>query len=181
MPLYAPGPVPLDPNALQLYLQTELQRVSDILAGAVQRAYGGLIQTGGDVITPLTPVAIQFDPWDQVTPLISLPDGVEADATLGTLTCLTSGVFAGYFFTTASTVPLNAQYEFRFARNGVPQGANTIIDPSNQTDRVTAVITGLVTLQKGDVITMLASSSTSDSWTSSESQMFIYRISDRFG
>ena len=180
MPNYVPGPVPLDPLALSQYLQAELQRVSDFLAGAVSRSYGGLVQSPGDVVTLLTPVPALFDPWDLVTPAISLPAGVEADAAAGTLTFLTAGVYAGYFFTTSSLLPVNAQYEFRFARNGVAQDANTVIDPSNQTDRMTAIITGLVTVAKGDVVTVLASSSTSDDWTSSESQFFIYRVSDSF-
>ena len=45
---------------------------------------------------------------------------------------------------------------------------------------MTAIITGLVTVAKGDVVTVLASSSTSNDWTSSESQFFIYRVSDSF-
>ena len=180
MPLYAPGPVPIDPNAIQLYLQTELQRIADILNGAVERAYGGLLQTPGDVVIPLTPVPITFDPWNAFTPILSLPEGIDADPAAGSLTILTPGVFAGYFFTTSALLPINAEYEFRFARNGTPQDANTVIDPSNQTDRITAVMTGLVTIAKGDVVTVLASSPTSDAWTSAESQVFLYRVSERF-
>ena len=180
MPNYVPGPVPFDPAALNQYLNTELQRIADLLAGTVTRGYGGLIQSPGDVVTPLTPVPIQFDPWDGVTPIISLPAGVGADPTAGSLTCLTAGVFYGTFFTTNNALPVNAEYEFRFARNGVPQDANTQIDPSNQTDRITAEMVGLVTLAKGDVITVLASSVTSDAWTSAESQVFITRVSESF-
>ena len=180
MPLYSPGPVPLDPAQLQLYLQTELTRIADILSGAVERAYGGLIQTTPSVIVPLTPVLAPFDVWDAITPIISLPEGVEADPTNGSLTILTPGVYIGFLFTTSAVLPINAQYEFRFARNGVPQDANTQIDPSNQTDRITAEIYGIVTFAKGDVVTVLASSATSDDWTSSESQLFTFRVSDRF-
>ena len=86
----------------------------------------------------------------------------------------------GFFFTTSITLPVNAQYEFRFLRNGVPQDANTQIDPSNQTDRITAEMYGIVTFAKGDVVTVSASSATSDDWTSSESQVFVFRVSDRF-
>ena len=180
MPLYSPGPVPLEPTSLQLYLQTELQRIADILSGSVERAYGGLNQSPGDVVVPLSPVPVQFDVWDLVTPILTLPEGVEADAGAGSLTILSPGVFIGFFFTTSNALPVNAEYEFRFLRNGIPQDANTQIDPSNQTDRITAEMYGIVTFAKGDVVTVQASSATSDDWTSSESQVFAFRVSERF-
>ena len=178
MPNYIPGPVPLEQKDIAVYIQGELQRISNTLAKAVKHAFGGMVQTGAPVVVPLTPAFITLNVWDTETPILSEPDGIEVDVTTGEMTVLTAGVFAIFFSSTNPALPVNADYEFSATADGVQTPAKASIDPSNQTDAFTASIQGIAQLDKGVVVTIEIASSTSDDWTSNASEFFIFRISD---
>ncbi len=178
MPDYVPGPVPLEQEDLAVYLQGELQRIANVLSNTVKHSYGGMLQTTGSVVVPLTPAFITLNIWDTVSPILSTPDGVEVDETTGELTVLTAGVYAIFFASTDNNLIVNAEYEFFAAIDGVQTPAGASIDPSNQTDGITVSIEGLAQIEKGKVITIEIASPTSDPWESAFSEFFMFRVSD---
>jgi len=178
---YVPEPTPVSDNLgeLQRYIDVELRRISDALNVKVDGAYGGIFQSPGVfVISPLTPAPVLFDPFDILTH--EKLDGVEGLPASGSLIILTAGSFMVQFATTIVNILPNAEYGFLLALNGVSTGLGGVVNPSNQTDTVTLGFNILITLAKGDVLTMLVNSDSSNDLSVINSEFITNRVSEEF-
>lgn len=180
MSIYAPAIVPQETQRLGAFLTTELERIAQALSDSVKLAFGGLIQTTALVSIPLTPAPITWNPYDQILPATTIAQGIEVDVAAGSLTILTGGIYSLFFFVTLDPIGLNAEFTWQTLVNGVPGILSVVIDPSNQSSRETVTLAGIVQFERGDVLTLEASSSTSDTANSVSGSFFASRISDSF-
>ena len=179
MPRYVPEPTPSGDSLaeLQRYIDQELQRVSESVNVKVDRAYGGIFQNPGiEIITPLTPAFVLFNPFDFLTP--ARPDGIEGRPAQGSLIVLSGGAYQLSFATVVVNIPPNAEWGFELAINGVSTGLGGVITPSNQTETVSLYFNILVNAQKGDVATILINSPTSTDCQVTGSEFSATRVSE---
>ena len=85
------------------------------------------------------------------------------------------------FTTTVVNIPPNAEWEFLLAVNGVETGLGGSVEPSNQTETVTISFNIITLAQKGDFLTIVVNSPTSNDLQVISSEFIAHRVSEEFG
>ena len=161
---YAPNLVPVpalgsEPTEqikdLTRYLQEEFIRVQTALQFVpVQAAYGALnVRSGPTADELLTSTPSIITGWDSFSP--ANPNRIDATITGNSLIPEEGGVYWSQV-SIAATIDTNTTYTMTVAINGVLSEIFGVVDAGNQSSIITLGFYGLVELDRGDLITVVA-------------------------
>ena len=162
---YAPNLVPVpalgsEPTQqikdLTRYLQEEFIRVQTALQFVpVQAAYGALnVRSGPTADEQLTSTPSVITGWDSFSP--ANPNRIAATTLGNSLTPEEGGVYWGQV-QIAATIDTNTTYAITVAVNGVLSQIFGVVDAGNQSTIITISFYGLLELDRGDIMTVVAS------------------------
>ena len=133
---------------LERFLNEELDRIAvAIQQTSVQAAYGSILTTETATLQTLDTTADIIIGWDTNSP--EAPNRTLPDAATDNITVLESGVFC--VILTMALACTADTFVFTIFRNGAAAPVYTIIDPSNQTDAINVVLSGIMSANAGDV------------------------------
>ena len=168
---------------LERFLEEELNRIETaMLTAVVQAAYGALVLDNGPAADqPLDDTPTALEGFDNFAPAV--PNRVTADITPPgeSLVVEEGGIYIPQCQITA-TIDSGSFYSITMAVNGTLSNVFTSVDASQQTTVVTFTFYGMLALNAGDQITLIAIAQAQGSPHTfiMESAIFsIFRISER--
>ena len=149
---YVPLPPPQDLEDLNKYLNTELQRISQVLVAATSRSRGQMYlatpPATDTVNTATTNTVTQYD-------TVGITDDMTVNAATGELTLLQDGIYEFIFETTVSIDANNVTVTFDITEDGTPlPGLSSSVFLKTATESIPITITGLGTTTRGKKISV---------------------------
>jgi hypothetical protein len=141
---------------LERFLEEELGRVSTAMRFAVvQAAYGALtVDPGPAPDQPLVDgVPSAVEGFNNFTP--SVPNRVTAQQAPDSLIPEEGGIYQ-VMATLAVIISSGTEYSLTAFINGTPSGVFARVDTSNQTTSISLVLYGMIALNPGDIVTLVA-------------------------
>lgn len=141
---------------LERFLEEELNRIGTAMRFAVvQAAYGALTVDPGPVPDQPLPdgVPTAVEGFNNFTP--SVPNRVTAQQAPDSLIPEEGGIYQ-VNATLSIIISSGTAYSLTAFVNGTPTGVFTTVDSSNQTTSIAMVLYGLIALNPGDVVTLVA-------------------------
>jgi hypothetical protein len=141
---------------LERFLEEELGRVSTAMRFAVvQAAYGSMtVDPGPAPDQPLADgVPSAVEGFNNFTP--SVPNRVTAQLTPDSLIPEEGGIYQ-VMATLAVIISSGTEYSLTAFINGTPTGVFARVDTSNQTTSISLILYGMIALNPGDIVTLVA-------------------------